>query len=92
MFTRKINYIWAINLILFAGVVFLGIEQAGKGADISHLEDKLETVSLQKRDLTENIFKDGSDTKLVDNATNLGFVKPSQVYYFNSLDSVASRR
>lgn len=48
MFTRKINYVWIINLVLFAGVVFLGIEQAGRGAEISNLENKLEVVSIEK--------------------------------------------
>lgn len=100
MFTRKnktslllrSNYIWAINLILFAGVVFLGIEQAGRGADISLLEDNLENVSIQKRELAEKIFITGSEVSLANNASDSGFIKPSNVYYFNSIDTVASRR
>lgn len=92
MFTRKINFriIWTINLILLIGVVFLGIEQAGRGADISSLENKLEAISVQKRDLTENIFNNGNETKL-NNASESGFTKPSKVYYFNTIDSVASK-
>lgn len=89
-YMKKINIIWGVNLVLFVSVVFLGIQQAGKAADISGLEDKLEIVNIQKRDLAENIFKSGSDTKLTDNVSELGFVKPSKVYYFNSIDSVAS--
>ena len=87
---KKINIIWGINLILFVAVVFLGIEQAGRAADISDLENKLEAISIEKRDLTENIFRSGSDTKITNSASDLGFAKPSQVYYFNSIDSVAS--
>ena len=92
MSIRKINYkiIWAINLILLVGVVFLGIEQAGSGAEISKLEDKLEQISTTKSELTENIFRSGSDTKLTTSATDLGFSKPSKVYYFNSIETVAS--
>ena len=86
MFIQKINMklVWGINLILFICVVFLGIEQAAKGADISKLESQLETISTQKTELTENIFKSGNDVKLTDNAINLGFAKPLTVYYFNS--------
>ena len=89
MFTRKINYVWIINLVLFAGVVFLGIEQAGRGAEISNLENKLEVVSIEKRDLSENIFNSGSENNLSLNASELGFVKPSMVLYFDSIDTVA---
>lgn len=86
----KIRYIWLINLVMFAVVVFLGIEQAGRGATISHLEDKIEEASVYKRDLSEEIFKNGSDEKLTQNVTELGFVKPSQVYYFKTENLFAS--
>lgn len=89
MFTRKINYVWLINLMLFAGVVFLGIEQASRGAEISNLEDRLEVVSIEKRDLAENIFSIGSENNLSLNASESGFIKPSTVLYFDSIDTVA---
>jgi hypothetical protein len=90
MFTRKINYIWVINLLLFVAVVVMGIDQAGKGATISSLERKLESISVSKRELTENIFNSGSEDKLT-NTEELGFAKPSKVLYFNSIETVASR-
>ncbi len=90
MFLRKINYLWAINLILFIGVVVLGIEQAGRGAEISNLENKIEEAVILKRDLTEAIFKNESDTKIAGNIENLGFVKPSSVYYFKTENIFAS--
>lgn len=86
----KIKIFWGVNLLLFIGVVFLGIEQAGRGADISKLEGKLETILIQKRELAENIFDSGNEIKLKDDASNLGYSKPSKVYYFDSIDSVAS--
>lgn len=91
MYTRKINYIWAINLVLLIAVVFLGIEQAGRGADISQLENQFEGVSVQKRELSENLFQSGSDQKLLENVDTLGFAKPSKVLYFNIIETVASR-
>ena len=88
----KINQktFWGVNLLLFIGVVFLGIEQAGRGADISNLEDQLEIRLIEKREIAENIFNSGNEIKLSDNAINLGYYKPSKVYYLDPIDSVAS--
>ncbi|MEK7168861.1 MAG: hypothetical protein AAB778_02510 [Patescibacteria group bacterium] len=90
MFLPKINYVWAINLILFISVVVLGIEQAGRGAEISNLENKIEEAQVIKRDLSEEIFNNESETKLTGNIENLGFVKPSSVYYFKTENTFAS--
>ncbi len=89
MFIRKINYIWLLNLVIFIAVVVFGIEQAGMGADISVLEKKLEQTNITKRELTEAIFNQNSESKLT-NVEDLGFTKPTNVLYFNSIDSVAS--
>ncbi len=90
MFLRKINYLWVLNLILFVGVVVLGIEQAGKGAEISRLETQIENGIVFKRDLAEEIFKNESDTKITSNIETLGFIKPSNVYYFKTENVFAS--
>ena len=92
MYMSKINQktFWGVNLLLFIGVVFLGIEQAGRGADISNLEDQLEIRLIEKREIAENIFNSGNEIKLSDNAINLGYSKPSKVYYLDPIDSVAS--
>jgi hypothetical protein len=91
MSIQKTKYIWIVNLILFVAVVFLGIEQAGRGAEISSLEDRLESNLVEKRELTENIFRTGNNTNVEQKVTDLGFAKPSKTYYFNSIDTVASR-
>lgn len=90
MFLRKTNYLWALNLILFIGVVVLGIEQAGRGAEISNLENKIEDAVVLKRDLSEAIFRNESETKLTGNIESLGFVKPANVYYFKTENIFAS--
>jgi hypothetical protein len=90
MFLQKINYIWAINLMLFIAVVFLGIDQAGKGAVISNLERRLDEVSVTKRELSENIFNSESDDKKITTAIGMGYSKPSTILYFNSIEVVAS--
>jgi len=85
----KGRLIWIVNLVLFITVVFLGIEQAGRGAEIAKLEDEFEIASSVKRDLSEEIFSVNSDTKIEDLALDLGFTKPTKVYYFNSEDVFA---
>lgn len=91
MFTPKINYVWVLNLILFATVVFLGIEQAGKGAQISNLESKIESSFIQKRALSEGVFNLSSDTKIAQQSEELGFAKPTDIYYFKTEDLFAQR-
>lgn len=84
MFLRKINYLWAINLILFIGVVVLGIEQAGRGAEISQLENKIELMIIEKRNISEEIFSSGSTVASTEKAESLGYLKPSEVFYFKT--------
>ncbi len=86
MYTRKIKYIWIINLVLFGAVVFLGIEQAGRGAEISSLENKIEDSNTVKRELSEKIFKFGTEDKIDESGVALGFNKPGKIVYFNSED------
>lgn len=83
------KFIWFVNLALFVSVVFLGIEQAGRGAEIAKLEDGFEEATSVKRDLTEKIFTLSSEGKIENNASDLGFSKPNQIYYFNSDDVFA---
>jgi hypothetical protein len=59
------------------------------GADILVLEKKLEQTNISKRELSEAIFNQNTESKLT-NVEELGFIKPSNVIYFNSIDSVAS--
>lgn len=83
-FFARAKYLWFINILLFVAVVFLGIEQAGRGAEISHLENKIEEQIIQKRNLSEEIFNSGTNLASVENAQSLGYTKPSQVFYFKT--------
>ena len=90
MFTRKINIIWILNLLLFVSVVVLGIEQAGRGVDISNLERKTENSIVLKRDLSEKIFTNESDNRIISDIETLGYVKPTEILYFKTDDIFAS--
>ena len=84
------KFLWAINLVVFAFVVFLGIEQAGKGAEISSLENKIEESVIYKRDLSEKIFNNEKGDIAEDVVNSLGYVKPTEVYYFKTDEVYAS--
>lgn len=75
MFTQKNKIIWFVNLILFIGVVFVGIEQAGKGAEVAKFEKEFEFAVSNRQKLSDQMY---SDEKILDN-----FVKPTIVYYFD---------
>lgn len=85
----KVNkLIWVVNLIMFVSVVYLGIEQGSKGADIAKLESDIENQISAKRDLTEQIFThDQGDNQV--NLADLGFVKPSKILYFDTEEATA---
>lgn len=80
----KVKYLWAINLVILVAVVFLGIEQAGRGAEISNLENKIEEQVILKRSLSEDIFNNDSSLASIENAESLGYIKPSKMYYFKT--------
>ena len=90
MFTRKINYIWLLNLVVLIVTVFFGIEQANRGAEISNLENRFDIISSQKRELTESIFQNGDLSVVEYKLSSSDFVKPSKVIYINSIETVAS--
>ncbi len=85
---QKINIIWAINLILFIAVVFVGIEQGSRGAKISKIESEIDIELAKKVSISESIFKNsvnGSEEKV----TELGYLKPTDVVYFDMEDVTA---
>lgn len=85
----SVKALWFVNLFIFAFVVFLGIEQSGKAAVISNLEDKIEEKTVYRRDLSEEIFKVDTDEKVSLTGEDLGFVKPTEVHYFKTDDVYA---
>lgn len=80
---NKLKILIILNLVLLASVVFLGIEQAGRGAEIAKLEDEFEVATIEKMNLSEGIFSETSESKNQEIAEKLGFAKPQEVYYFS---------
>lgn len=89
MYMKKIKILLFINLIIFMSVVFMGIEQAGMGAEIAKFEDSLEKSIITKQKLTDAIFESNNSLGSEETLLSLGFMKPTNVYYFNTEDSHA---
>lgn len=84
----NIKFIWVLNVLLLVVVVFLGIEQGGIGAELSKLENSLEIEVTNKRNISENIFKEQA-IENGDKIAELGFNKPNNIVYFDNQDVVA---
>ncbi len=75
-------------MILFVAVVFLGIEVGSIGAKISKIENSIEELAVEKRDIAENIFKKSGIVE-EEKIAELGFNKPSNVIYFDTEEIIA---
>lgn len=81
---------WSVNMALFVSVVYMGITQAGLGAEMTQLEDQMIIVSEKKHQMSESILLGNSTTSFSEKSEGLGFSKPQEVVYIDSLDSFAS--
>lgn len=87
--TKKI-IVWGINAILFVAVVYMGITQAGQGAEISVLDDQMIALVEEKHNLSEKILLGNSTTSVSEKSESLGFAKPENIVYIDSKDLYAS--
>lgn len=84
------NYVLITFCGLLAAVsVFLTIEMATSGAEVSKLDKTSIEMSNQKRILEENLIKSVSMSQLQEKSSELGFVKPSNLIYISSISPVA---
>lgn len=82
--------LWFINFVMFTLVVFLGIQQGGKGAEIAKMEDELKNLQLSRQNYLENILLVASNDQIEKKAVELGFNKPSSMVYIDSIDVLTS--
>lgn len=85
-----------IILITIVGVlavssIFLTIETATTGVEISKLEKTESQLLAKKRDLEGSLVKTLSATQLQEKSTELGFIKPAELVYVTDLKPVAAK-
>ena len=86
----KTKILWITNLSLLAVVVFMGIEQAGMGAELAKMERDTHLVNENIHKISETILITSSSAKLDTSAVELGFVKPQSIIYIDSNDVLTS--
>ena len=69
--------------------IFLTIESATTGVEVSRLEKTETDLSNQKRGLEEVLVKSLSSSTLQEKSTELGFVKPTDLVYLSQVAPVA---
>jgi hypothetical protein len=75
--------------VLAVSSVFLTIESATTGLEVSKLEKNEADLINQKRDLEETLVKSLSIADLQQKSNELGFVKPANLVYVTDLKPVA---
>jgi len=73
------------SLSILAGVtVFTAVEQAAKGAELVYLEAKLDKIAGDNKELASKLVMDSSLSKVSDQASASGLVKPDKIMYLSS--------
>ena len=76
-------------VIPLALVIFAAIHTSHKGADLSELERKAESLQQDNLSIEMEIVKHSSLLSLSDKLDDMGFAKPTNVVYLDKNNSVA---
>lgn len=83
--SKKINLLkpvfWAIIFAIFAGSIFMAVDLATSGAEISSLESQVAALTQRNRELTAEIIKNSSVSEVDVASSDLGFNKPEKTVY-----------
>lgn len=82
--------VWTLNFVLLASVVFLGIQQGGKGAELAKMENELKNIQIAKHSYTEAMLVSSNTDQISQKAMELGFGKPIATVYIDGQDMLTS--
>lgn len=87
---KKQNLLWLfLSLLLVVANVYLGINYATSGVEISHLEGQEKSINNEKSSLSEQLLRMASLKQVEYKAVEMGFGKPTSILYLNAEESVA---
>lgn len=86
---KKQNLLWVFLSLLVTANVYLGINYATSGVEISHLEDQEKSMNDEKSSLSEQLLRSASLKQVEYKAVEMGFGKPTSILYLNGEESVA---
>lgn len=71
---------------MFVGTIFMAIDIATSGAEISKLESTVYELEQTNRSLTEEVIKHTSVSAIDEESQSLGFAKPEKTIYLTIED------
>lgn len=87
---KKHNYILiGLFLVLSVSSIFMTIETATSGMEVSKLQKNEALLLTQKRDLQESLVKTLSVSELSEKSADLGFTKAENLVYVSASENVA---
>jgi hypothetical protein len=86
----KTTLIWIAGITLMACFVFLTVETATSGAVLAKLENQEASLMRENADLNDALVRASSLNGVEKKSVEMGFVKPSQILYINSIEEVAN--
>lgn len=87
---KKFYILGIICGVLAVVSIFLTIEVAASGVEISNLEKTETALGDQKRSLEESLVKNLSTSLLTEKSLEMGFVKPANLVYVSEVPPVAN--
>lgn len=83
--TIKINFLkpafWVVIFVMLAGNIFMTIDVATSGSEISSLENQVASLNLRNRELNAQVIKYSSVAGVDGESQGLGFDKPEKTVY-----------
>lgn len=81
----NVPFVLIVLLSVFAAtIVFTAVEQAAMGAELVYLERKGEKIIAENKELSSKLIMDSSLSKVSEEASASGMVKPDKIMYLTS--------
>lgn len=81
--------VWVAIFVFVVVQIFITIQTTSAGAKLVDLEEKVKSLQLENRRLSEELVHNTSLTDVEKSANELGFKKPDNTLFINSNDFVA---
>ncbi|MEK7188584.1 MAG: hypothetical protein AAB685_01875 [Patescibacteria group bacterium] len=75
--------------VLLMGIVISSIFSTTNGVVLKDLEQKIENLERENKELTFKLNESGSLSKIVIRVADEGFIKPGNIIYLTKVDSLA---
>ncbi|MBI4153397.1 hypothetical protein HY503_00140 [Candidatus Woesebacteria bacterium] len=89
MRTIKSNIVWILAVPLVAASIFMTVEMAASGAELSLLEKEEVALKAENQALGAELISASSLSQFENTYESLGFIKPEKTIYITEEDAVA---